>query len=752
MRARSKPEESAGVKKLKDDLYTKLPFSENRWMCLVQPASATRCLAPLARLEVTIVKARGLIPNEATGATKFIQPPQPFVRVYLDDTEVHESRRAKNSSRPVFNERCMVDVTAAKSMVRFHVYDKDIEDEGARDFMKMNGMNISVAADSSTNPLQHSLGFVEVCVADMPFDEEITGWLELRFPAHLQGTNKKRYKSHCKCREDVLHMELAKKFRADEGGRGATFMQLSKSVHQPTSAAHSGSLMSRIIGRVAKAATVEAADSEAVQFNAGELFVSMKLVRLTDDDYDVMYSYALDPPCLSYNPVVQESQLPEFDIQEVFDDAMDVKFAVVDDFFLCFASYVWYLISWQSRLISGLIVLSLMLCCWTYSLINAVVHGILAALLLMNRLEGQRLQMTTSGLNAPLTNQGFLTVARWNSILQMEAFLVRVMLHQACQVTSERDLHDFVATGFREILDPRSGFAEDDTSLTLADVVRVLKGMDWVVTKDVDDALIKQGTMVRIHERRRATVTKVLPPDSSTGNSRYVVHYDEINGDDDEDHEIVEDEEIHIRTLMPKIPKYMLGSKIKENVRKFAWQIDYGKKSAIIPALQQISDVLTWKKPLIAGLIFAVFVLRIIVNLIAFFYPEHSFSKIFARNLNHYIMVVILITSFVVFAQPLAWIRPMVIMRYEWATRKRVAPDMWPFFTSEDTDAMVLDVSSTEGSSPPKKAGDLSPKKNPRSLKFAKSPKEHVAPEAEDTAAPLLEPPKAGSKPCCVIC
>jgi hypothetical protein len=376
----------------------------------------------------------------------------------------------------------------------------------------------------------------------------------------------------------------------------------------------------------------------------------------------------------------------------------------------------------------------------------------MAALLVMNRNDDQRKQMTTSGLNAPLTNEGFLTVARWNSIAQMEAFIFRVMMHENCQVLSERMLHDFVATGFRDLLDPRKGFEEDETSLTLRDVVRVLKGMDWVKTggQDVDDEVMKQGTRVRIHERRRATVQRVLPPDSTTQKTRYVAYYDELNGDEAEDHEILDDEQLHARTLMPKIPKYMLSSKIKEGVRKFAWQVDYGKKSAILPALQVVSDVLTWQKPVFAWLILAVLLIKVALNLIAFFLPAYALMAWISSNTGHFVLVGVLILSFLVFAQPLAWIMPWVSMRSDWVRRKRTAPDTWPFFKQEDD--LVLDVG--EASLSPK---DITKETSRWSSPRTKSPKASPTPQAdqaEDSAgtAPLLEPPQAGSKPCCVIC
>ncbi|CAK0798951.1 unnamed protein product [Prorocentrum cordatum] len=371
-----------GVDKLLSDLDNRLSFHDNRWMCLTQPERATLCLGPVARLEVTIVKARNIIPNEANGMQRFLAPPQPFVRVYLDDKEVYEGFRSSNTRNPTFHDKCEVDATAAKSIVRFHVYDKDIEDEEAKDVLKGNMTKFSVANGKSSS-LRHSLGFVEICLADMPFDQEISGWLELRFPMHLQGTNRMRYQQHCESREDVLHERMIEKSKGHTSvnhSHKAAFVQTSKKAGKKQSGV---SMMKSIMGRFRDQPSSSAGEgaSEMSQLNAGELFVKMRLVRVAPSKYDVMYSHALQPPALSFNPVVQEDALPEFDIQELFDDAIDIKFAVIDDFVLCAASYVWYILNWHSRAVSGLITLCLLLACWRPYLINPFMYGIMAALL-----------------------------------------------------------------------------------------------------------------------------------------------------------------------------------------------------------------------------------------------------------------------------------------------------------------------------------------------------------------------------------
>ena len=51
----------------------------------------------------------------------------------------------------------------------------------------------------------HQIGFVEICLGDLPLNKEIVGWFELRHPDALRRTSGERYATHCQRREDQLH-------------------------------------------------------------------------------------------------------------------------------------------------------------------------------------------------------------------------------------------------------------------------------------------------------------------------------------------------------------------------------------------------------------------------------------------------------------------------------------------------------------------------------------------------------------------
>lgn len=812
--SRHEASETPAVEALVSDLHDKLPFHENRWMCLTESETATLRLGPVARLEVTIVKAKGLIsrdrhrdegedegpPEDPPGrhaepevvepvqhaeqnvsdparqahwpfasqscipvrhlfesarraerqvaesvrqaeqkvvesvrhaeqkvlesvryaeqkviASFSAPPPQPFVRVYVDDVKQFETTHVRDSRHPEWHSELELDITAARSMIRFHLYDLDVEDAEAQDLFKGNMQDITVA-DDKQNSLKHSLGFVEVCVGDVPFDTEIEGWLELRFPTHLQGTNATRYEQHCRRREDEMHEDVLWHMIVGEGS-GTAAMQHGRAAGEKKrdgvfSLPSCGRLMRSMKERILQHGATSPDATGPPQFNAGELLVRMKLVRVGLSESDVIFSHALQPPALFFNNVLLEEDLPELDIQELLDDAMDIKYAVLDDFVFCFASYIWYLATWQSKRLSGLIAFFICASSWNHELTVMCLYAVATVLLLLNRQEGQRKSMTTSGLNAPLNNTGFKLVVRWRSIPQMEVFLYRVVLDRGGQLVSERELHEFVA----------KGLYKGASSLALEEVINVLGTMDWV-TFDSKETKVKPGSLVRIHERRRGTVEKIIPSEAGTDRMRVVVHYDEIDREDQDHMETCYEDHLHVRTVLPKIPKVLLPGKLKQNIRKIGWQLDYGKKSMVLPMLRFISDVLTWKTPLLTTVLAVYLVFRATMTSMEYFFPGPfvNMSMWLLRNTSHIVLEVALCAFFTVFAQPLAWLLPLLRMLAGWRASRRQAPRLWAFFTPHpDPLALRLEAAPTEGcSSSLSSSSSSSPSRSSRALDSA---------------------------------
>ncbi|CAJ1328236.1 unnamed protein product, partial [Effrenium voratum] len=175
------------VQKIIDLIENGEDFHVNRWRCLEMPDRAYYTLGPFAHLELHMVEARRLIPSVAGVVERnFGDEPDAFVRVYIDDCLQYGSRPVMNCRQPKWDDKQRFDIVSDHSFVRVHVYDTD-----SRDCM------------SSVDPL----GFVEFCISDIPFDQEIDGWFELRFAQNLQGANLERYAMHAERREEELRFD-----------------------------------------------------------------------------------------------------------------------------------------------------------------------------------------------------------------------------------------------------------------------------------------------------------------------------------------------------------------------------------------------------------------------------------------------------------------------------------------------------------------------------------------------------------------
>merc|ERR1719424_6793 len=187
-------------------------------------------------------------------------------------------------------------------MVRLQVYDQDVEDVEAGDMLKGGVPGGDLGQLAVADKKSHSLGFVEVCVGDMPFDEEICCWLELRFPNNLQGTNTTRYEQHCKRRDEDVHREMAEKMPEGPGNGTVDVMaleQVSAKIHNGGSVLHRGArAIRKLKSKVTGHGEGNLSTSFEDQFNAGELLVRMRLVRVGKDKYDDLFAHAIHPQAL----------------------------------------------------------------------------------------------------------------------------------------------------------------------------------------------------------------------------------------------------------------------------------------------------------------------------------------------------------------------------------------------------------------------------------------------------------------------
>ena len=142
---------------LLERVQTKDDFHAKRWRCLSHPTRALETLSPVAILEIGILNARDLAERES-GMWRSDTTADSFVQVVLDDQELEKciTPVARGKKQPTWLYHCEVDILAPMSMIRLQVFD-----------------------DQPTEKVP--IGFVDVCVGDIPYDKPIEGWFELRF-------------------------------------------------------------------------------------------------------------------------------------------------------------------------------------------------------------------------------------------------------------------------------------------------------------------------------------------------------------------------------------------------------------------------------------------------------------------------------------------------------------------------------------------------------------------------------------------
>ncbi|CAE8626111.1 unnamed protein product [Polarella glacialis] len=528
------------------EIQSKDDFHTERWRCIYDPVRAAETLSPHARLEVGIIRGRSLLAADRSLVSR--PTSDPYVKVLLDDRPVFSTAHRAATLEPEWQEVTSLDIVAARSMVRLQIMDKDRWKE------------------------DDPIGFVEFCVGDLPFDELVEGWLELRFQENLQRTSTSRYRNHCAARDDALREVWAQ----SSAGRPPSWGQLKEKRLKNKSSCRS--ILTQLT----------ASPGSAELYNAGEIFVRLRLFPVVSAQ-DCTFALALDPPVpVDFGTYVQEENLVKLDVQDLFDDLMDIKRSFVDDGLVCILNFCRYVLNWRSVPISLVYTAgALVICLRPWDLFIPVVFALLAVSVCLLALGQLARQLTTGGSNAPLTEDGFQDVARWRDTPQMAAFLMRLV---------EQDLHGKVADDRQLLLLARLCINGSWPLAPLGKVRQILWKADWVTCpKDQDlPEAFRPGALVLVDERRRA---RVLHLDTVPGSA--VVEYESETYQRDEVFrvrtEAVPLQRIVLRPELPRIPAWILPGPIECKIRRFHTQVEIFKLD-ILPLWQAVGNVLTWRR------------------------------------------------------------------------------------------------------------------------------------------------------------
>jgi hypothetical protein len=99
--------------------------------------------------------------------------------------------------------------------------------------------------------------------------------------------------------------------------------------------------------------------------NGGNIRLMITLTPCTTSRVDRYLALALHPPLpRDFGAYVDLEGLPQLDLQELFDDAMDVKMRILDYMLMSTIYWFSYILKWQSPLISGLVVIAFATAVW----------------------------------------------------------------------------------------------------------------------------------------------------------------------------------------------------------------------------------------------------------------------------------------------------------------------------------------------------------------------------------------------------
>ncbi|CAE7412152.1 unnamed protein product [Symbiodinium microadriaticum] len=606
-------------------------------------------LGPVAHLELSILSARDLVGEELSLT---LQPScNPYAKVYLDDRLACRTKCQQRTTTPDWRFHRSLDVVCPYSMLRIQVADQ-------------THSNVMMMRDAQ-------MGFVEICLGDVPFNRDIEGWFELRYKAQTA--------------EPLKDAEPADQ------------------VEPPEKTGHPRSLLRNCVGYfVDRSAELGLPLPEALRTghgpNAGEILLRIRLSYL-DRGKDAMFAMALCPPASEdHGTHLQVDGDPNFHLQGLWDDVVDVKRDLVEDAMSCVSNFTLYILLWRSFLVTGTLVAWLVLPL-AYSalrphqrnlwLLSAVVPGMLAFIMLLLSCPKLRASMVHGGVNAPLTQEGFASAAAWRDSAQMVAFLRRVIADLQGIVNDDHELQSLAARCFRD----------GKPRLTLSELRTVLKGAHWVsiaVSEPEDaekangqQALLREGfpgtrlspgDLVLVDNHARAIVKSIEDP-------FVVVEYDDPEHVDLISREQASEQSASTsqsyETLVPlgadaEAVVSDRGALAKSNSPIFGFHnhennFDQSFKTGPVARLALL---------LVFGMLSSVSIAAFVLEL-----TQESAGRALARMLLRYFIlgskILLLAVISAVFLSKARWFVPVrsfcrIFLRT--LCHKRRAPDIWPFF------------------------------------------------------------------------
>lgn len=257
-----------------------------------------------------------------------------------------------------------------------------------------------------------------------------------------------------------------------------------------------------------------------------------------------------------------------------------------------------YILQWRSCPLSILFLAAVVSMWYNLSYTWVILPGMLAVMIILFACKPLRLDMTTGGFNAPLSQEGFERVALWRHTNHMARFLRRLVEEDLQgKVTDEKKFYACAAHCFSGGR-PRVSFATLRGFLTSAEF-----------TSHCQEELAADARVLACG--RHAVVKKVE-------GGRVVVEYEDDRGRSD----VVDRHAVVLRQKLPDIPEWALSTRLGVQIRT-AQSVTGQLSQALGTAVRAFSSVLAWRRPVLSVLILLILLAASVGNAL-WFWNDHG--------------------------------------------------------------------------------------------------------------------------------
>lgn len=575
---------------LLDRVEHKDDFSQKRFRCITNPERALDTLSPYGVLELGIMSGRDLVERETGILKSYDTTADAFVEVLLDDLKLDKFQTpiARGMEDPIWKYSCKVEIVAPQSMLRLQVVD-----------------------DRATEKAK--IGFVEICLADIPFGTEIEGWFELRFQDNLKRTSPIRYDKHCEEREEQItaratqEAEVIEQNKKDVAAGESTDQvvatkndvfakEKTRSMDVFQTFLHASAEKAQQLGFETLSASMKEGTGGKTRINAGELYLHLKLTRVVGWS-DGMFALALTPP----RPHDSGFDVhPSVDIQYCADEIWEFKVKLIEDALYCIMYWLKYMISWRSSFLSFLYLLGFTTACWHSYTMWAIAPFLAALSLVINSFESVRMFMTRGGRNSPFTDDGLTWTAAWRSPDEMFMFVLRLVQDDMKMIVQDGEhqhkLRLFAARCFRDGV-PLVTIEELRAALKLSKIINkpeeakdAAPSLRLLPTTTQGNDVLASGDLVWVDGRDKAKIVQSGPAE----NQITVLYEANPRNKGRAVQHVVERRRVKPRAVKLPVPHWMIQGFAVEAVKAiFPFIHDF--KEVALPRVQVITDVLIWE-------------------------------------------------------------------------------------------------------------------------------------------------------------